>query len=281
MKSNPSLGTIKKVSYLEEQVDLAKKSKSDRIFIMSKDFNLKQNPVEAWLNLEAYDYKRTFDPDSFRGCHCLGHVDLSETTDLCCAKALVMKPGDNTKYIFTQYFLPERKLLPENDDHNAGAKYKEWVKDGYITICGENEIDLAVVADWFYLKLFKEYGIILYKSGFDQRFSKDWLSRMEEYGWTKKYGDVEMVQQESKTLHNAILLTEAELKAKKINYNDNPVDKWCFENSCLILDNKGKSLIVKSDNQKKIDGTVTLVSLMEMYRRYKSEFYKLVGGGDE
>lgn len=279
-KSNPSLGTIKKVSYLEEQIDLARKSKADRIFVLSKDFNFKQSSVEAWLNSEDYDYRQVYDLEEFRGCHCLGHVDLAETTDLCCAKALVMKPGDKTKYIITQYFIPERKLLPKYDDHIAGAKYKEWAKDGYITVCEGNEIDLAVVADWYYLKLFKEYGIILYKSGYDQRFAKDWLARMDEYGWNKKYGDVEMILQNAQTLNNAILLTEAELKEKRINYNNNPVDKWCFENSCLKLNDLRQALVVKTDNQKKIDGTVTLVSLMEMYRRYKNEFLKLVGGGE-
>lgn len=32
---------------------------------------------------------------------------------------------------------------------------------------------------------------------------------------------------------------------------------------------------------KKIDGSVTLVSLYEMYRRYRSDFKKLVGGGNK
>ena len=41
-KSNPTVGIVKPWSYLEEQVDLAKKSRSDRIFVLSKDFNVKQ-----------------------------------------------------------------------------------------------------------------------------------------------------------------------------------------------------------------------------------------------
>ena len=101
---------------------------------------------------------------------------------------------------------------------------------------------------------------------------------MEEYGWTKTYNDVEMVLQNAQTLHNAIMLTEAELKAKNINYNENPVDKWCFENSCLKVNDLRQAIIVKTENAKKIDGSVTLVSLMEMYRRYRSDLKKLVGG---
>lgn len=61
VKSNPTLGTIKKWEYLDEQVDIARISKSDRIFVLSKDFNIKQNSVESWLNLEDYDYENNFD----------------------------------------------------------------------------------------------------------------------------------------------------------------------------------------------------------------------------
>ena len=262
IKSNPTLGIIKKYSYLEEQVDLAKNSKADRIFVLSKDFNMKQIGVQAWLNLEEYAYDAKFDIEDFRGAYCLGHVDLAETTDLCCAKALLMKPNDKTKYIITKYFIPESKLEPDNDDHQAGAKYKEWAQDGYITVCDGNDIDLAEVADWFF-KLKKEFGVKLYKCGYDQRFSKDWIKRMEEYGWTKQY---------------AIHLVEADLKAKLINYNENPVDRWCFKNSCLKMNDKRQALVIKTENAKKIDGSVTLVSLYEMYRRYRSDFKKLVGG---
>lgn len=276
-KSNPSLYQIKRIDYLEEQVDLARKSKADRIFVLSKDFNIKQGGIESFLNVEDYTYNATFNIEDFEGGYCLGHVDLAETTDLCCAKALMMKPDSNVKYIHTMYFIPETKLLPENDDHNAGAKYKEWADMGYITICEGNDIDLTIVADWYY-NLVNDYNITLYKCGYDQRFAKDWLKQMEYYGWTKQYNDVEMVLQNAQTLSNAIMLVEAEFKSKLINYNNNPVDRWCLANSCLKLNDQRQALIVKLENAKKIDGTVTLVCLYEMYRRYRSDLKKLVGG---
>lgn len=276
-KSNPSIGIIKKYDYLAEQIDLAKKSKTDRIFVLSKDFNYKQNGVQSWLNVEDYDYGATYDIEDLRGAYCLGEVDLAETTDLVCAKALVIKPNDKTKYILTMYFLPESKLQIENDDHNAGAHYKEWAQAGYITVNDGNEADLALVAAWFY-KLYKEYGIKLYKCGYDQRFAKEWLAAMEEYGWTKSGEDVEMILQNAPTLNNAIALTEADLKSRLINYNDNPVDKWCFANSCLKVNEQRQALIIKTENAKKIDGAVTLASLYEMWRRYRSDLKKLTGG---
>jgi phage terminase large subunit-like protein len=276
-KSNPTLGIVKRLDYLEEQVELAKKSKADRIFVLSKDFNLKQNGVQSWLNLEDFTYSAKYDLEDLRGGYCLGHVDLAETTDLCCAKALVMKPNDPTKYIVSQYFIPQSKLDPENDDHNAGAHYKEWAEQGHITICEGNDIDLTIVADWFF-KLQKEHGVALFKCGYDQRFAKDWLRRMEEYNWSKQYGDIEMILQDAKTLNNAIRLVETDLKAQLINYNENPVDRWCFKNSCLKLNDYRQAIVIKTESAKKIDGSVTLVSLYEVYRRYRSDYKRLIGG---
>lgn len=275
VKSNPTLGIVKKWSYLEEQVELAKQSKADRIFVLSKDFNLKQNGAQSWLNLEDYDYPATYDIEDLRGSFCIGHVDLAETTDLTCAKALVLK--DNVKYILTQYFIPASKLEPENDDRNAGAKYKEWADAGYITITDGNETDLTAVAYWF-LKLQKEHGIKLYKCGYDQRFAKEWLTAMEEFGWSKQYGDVEMILQNAQTLNNALHLVEADLKSRLINYNENPVDKWCFSNACLKVDDRRQALCIKTENAKKIDGAVTLISLYEMLRRYRNDLKKISGG---
>lgn len=269
-KSNPSLGVIKRLDYLQEQVELAKASKADRIFVLTKDFNIKQNGAQTWLAPEDYNYTATFDIEDLRGSYALGEVDLAETTDLTCAKEMVLSADGRTKYILTHYWIPESKLFPENDDHNAGAKYKEWAQQGYITICDGNETDLTQVAAWFY-KNQKEHGIKLLACGYDQRFSREFLNAMEEYGWSAKYNDVEMILQNAQTLNNAINLTEAEFKSRNINYNENPVDRWCFSNACLKLNDQRQALVIKPNNEKKIDGAVTLVSLFELYRRHKSE----------
>lgn len=278
MKSNPTLGMVKKWEYLEEQVDTASRSKADRIFVLSKDFNIKQAGGQAWLNLEDYDYKSVYDLEDFRGMTALGGVDMSETTDLTCAKILMMRKGDKQKYIHTMYFIPERKLT-DSDDKNAGAKYKEWAEQGLITICEGNDIDLSVVADWFY-NLYLEYDIRTWKIGYDQRFSKDWLNKMEYYGWQKGNDDVVLILQNRNTLSNAMKLCEADFTHKLINYNNNAVDKWCLGNAGIEVDNIGQCMAVKMEKQKRIDGAVTLIIVYEMYRRYRTEYKQIIEGGD-
>lgn len=277
MKSNPTLGIVKKWDYLEEQVATARESKSDRIFVLSKDFNIKQNSAESWLNIEDYNYNNVYNLEEFRNAFCLGAVDLSETTDLCAAKILLMRKEDNVKYIHSHYFIPESKL-EDSDDKQAGAKYKEWAEQGLLTITEGNDIDLAVVADWFY-SLYEDYNIRLWKAGYDQRFAKDWINRMSYYGWEKTGkddSDLVMIIQNANTLSNAIKLCEADFKHNLIYYNNNEMDKWNFGNAGIKVDDKGFALIVKMETGKRIDGAVCLAILYEMYRRYRTEYKTII-----
>lgn len=276
MKSNPTLGIVKKWEYLEEQVDTAQKSKADRIFVLSKDFNIKQSAAAAWLNLEDYNYAAVYNLEDFRGCVCLGAVDLAETTDLVALKVLIMRPHDNTKYIYSHYMIPERKLT-ESDDKAGGAQYEEWAKAGYITICEGNDVDLSAAADWFY-NLYIQYDLKLWKCGYDQRFAKEWISQMEYYGWQKANDDLVMILQNRQTLSNAMKLCEADFSHQLINYNENPVDAWNLGNAGIEVDNLGQCMAVKMETQKRIDGAVCLIILYEMYRRYRTEYKKAIGG---
>lgn len=276
VKSNPTLGIVKKWDYLDEQIDIAKQSKADRIFVLSKDFNIKQNAAESWLNLEDYNYKAVYDLEEFRGCVCLGAVDLAETTDLCNTKILLMKPNDKTKYIYSHYFIPVSKL-EESDDKQAGAKYKEWATAGLITIHDDTEVILSKVADWF-MNLYKEFNIKLWKCGYDQKFSKDWINRMELLGWTKANDELVLILQNAETLSSAMKLCETEFKQQLINFNQNEVDNWCLKNALISVDNKGKCLCVKNERAKRIDGAVTLIILYEVYRRYRTEFLQIIEG---
>lgn len=270
-KSNPSLGVIKKWDYLQKEIAKSKIDKSTRMHTLCKDFNIKQNNAQAWLMYEDYSYeKEPFNLEDFRGSFCLGAVDLSATTDLSNAKILLMKPDDKTKYVFSHYWIPESKLQDSNDKE-AGAEYEKWAKDGILTIHEGNEIDISKIADWFY-SLYKDYNIKTYMTGYDQRFSKTFTDRMSEFSF-----ETEMILQ-GKVLSNAMKLVEAELKDKIINYNKNPMDKWCLGNSAIEMDNLGNIMCVKVKKQasKRIDGAVTLIILYEMYRRYRNEFHKLI-----
>jgi phage terminase large subunit-like protein len=270
-KANPSVGAIKKWSYLRDRVDEARASRADRLFTLSKDFDFHLSNSESWLDRSDYDYEADFDIEQFRGAFCIGAVDLSETTDLTAAKIMLRRKGDSKKYILSHYWIPRGKLEQGNDDKLAGATYMEWAQKGYMTICDGNDNDLSLVADWFY-NLQVEYGITLLWCGYDQRFKRDWVQRMEYYGWRDRE-ELIMINQSPEVLHTANCQVEADLKSQLI-VGLNEVDKWCLGNAALKVNSVGKSLVVKQDNQKskKIDGAVVLVILQETFNRYKNEW---------
>lgn len=271
-KSNPSIRYgVKKVAKLKQDIEVAKTDKAARMHLLTKDFNIKVGNAEAWLMREDYDYATpVYDLEEFRGALVLGAVDLSATTDLSNAKILLMKPNDKTKYIYTQYFIPESKLT-DSDDKSAGAKYQEWARQGILTIHEGNEVIISKIADWFY-QLYKDYKIRLYKCGYDQRYAKTFLDRMDEFGF-----DCEMIYQ-GYALSNAMKLVEADLRDQLINYNENEMDKWCLGNCAIEMDNTGQVRPIKVNNQKskRIDGAVTLIILYETFRRYRSDFISQV-----
>ena len=273
-KSNPAIRYgVKKIDKLQRDVEAAKHDKATRIHLLTKDFNVPQSNAQSWLMLEDYDYpQEVTDLEAFRGSFVLGAVDLAATTDLANARIFIMRPGDRKKYVYTRYFIPESKLEKSNDKE-AGAKYAEWAKDGLVEIHDGNEVDITAVADWFY-RMLKEYGLKPYKIGYDQRYAKTFIDRCNEYGF-----DTEMLAQ-GRALSNAMKLVEADFKSRVIDYGGNPVDKWCFENCCCEVDNVGNIQPVKARGQqsKRIDGSLTLIMVYEVFRRYRSDYMQIIGG---
>lgn len=272
-KSNPSIRYgVKKTAKLKRDIETAKRDKGTRIHLLCKDFNIPQNTAESWLMQEDFDYPQEVKSlEDFRGCYALAAVDLSETTDLTNAKILLMCEGDNTKYVFSHYWIPELKLK-NSDDKAAGAQYKEWAKAGHLTICEGNDNDLTLVAEWLY-NLKKQYGIKILKCGFDVKFSKEFINRMDEYGI-----ETELIQQTTAVMSSPMKWVEADLKSQLINYGLNPVDKWCLGNASIQVDNLGRVMCVKIQGQhsRRIDGAVTLIILYATLQRFRSEFMKKV-----
>lgn len=272
-KSNPSIRYgVKKVDKLRRDVEIAKTDKATRIHCLTKDFNIAQSSGEAWLMLDDFAYPtEPINLDDFRNSWYLGAVDLSATTDLTAARILFQRAGDPTKYCISHYWIPESKL-EKSDDHEAGATYAEWARDGYITICEGNENDITQVADWFF-EFYKNFQMKPYKIGYDQRFSNDFLNRADQYQM-----ECEMLWQ-GRYLSNSMKLTEADFKSKVINYGGNPVDAWCFGNCCVLIDNTGNIQPCKSSQKsRRIDGALTMIMAEEVFRRYRAEYATLIGG---
>lgn len=270
-KSNPGVGVIKKWSFLRKMIEEAKTDKAMRVFVLSKDFNIKQNNAQAWLNHEDIINEEVFDLEEFRGCFAIGGVDLSKTGDLASARILLMRKGDKKKYTYQKYFIPESKI--ENMSTEEKRRFEHWIRNDLVVVSPGNENDFSLVTK-FFVSLYRDYGIKVYKTGYDKWSAVYWSKEMEDFGF-----DTVKVSQEFASMSDPMKLVEADLKSKLINYNNNPIDKYCLENTAIELNSRMEIRPVKVQDQddKKIDGAVTLIICYRVYIDNRSEFMQLVG----
>jgi phage terminase large subunit-like protein len=269
-KSNPNLGVTKKVDYIRDQLRKAQHNKADRIFTLAKDFNIKQNNAQAWLLESEYTNEATFNIEDLRNTIGIGGVDLAETTDLCSAKAMIMRPGSNLKYIVQKYFIPEAKV--EAGEIEDKKNYLEWARQGLIEVTPGNENDFSLITAW-YVQLYKTFGIRMYKVGYDNALAKFWVKEMDDLGF-----DMVRINMEKHTLSSPMKLVEADLRSKLINYNNNPIDKWCFGNTAIKIDGLGLIMPIKINDQRnlRIDGSLSQIICHAVYTQFRTEYLSLV-----
>lgn len=249
-KANPGLGTIKQYKYLQEQVQRAKDDISSKKGVLCKDFNVRSNTEEKWLDFETIDNAEEFSVDELRGSYAIGGADLSSTTDLTCATLIVIKHGK--KYVLQQYFIPADKL--EEKVREDKVPYDVWEQRGLLTICEGARINYSDVTNWFYT-MHKEKDISALWVGYDPWGSQYWIQEMENVGF-----NMVKVIQGARTMSNPMKEMAADLKDKKINYNNNPILKWCLLNTAIESDkNENIRPIKGKSSRERIDGTVSLI----------------------
>jgi phage terminase large subunit-like protein len=269
-KSNPSLRYgVKKIEKLRRDVDIARTDKAARLHLLCKDFNIKQNSAETWLKLEDFTYpQKKLSLEDFRGCVCLAALDCSQTTDLTNLKLLFMRPNDNTKYVFSHYWIPESKLT-DSADRSAGAQYKEWAQKGYMTICSGSIIDLTLVTEYI-VKLKKQYGITVLKCGYDKAYAREFEKSIDEVSDEIR----EAINQ--KTMSTPMKWAERDFTSHVINFGSNPVDEWCLSNACCKVDGHENYSCVKSQASKRIDGAVVFIILYATLLKFNSDFQRYI-----
>ena len=269
-KSNPSLRYgVKKYAKLRRDVDLARTDKAKRLHLLCKDFNIKQNSAEAWLRSEDFTYEQEKKSlENFRGCVALAALDCSQTTDLTNLKLLFMRPDDPTRYVFSHYWIPETKLN-DTADKAAGARYAEWAQQGYMTICSGSIIDLTQVVDYI-AQLKKQYGIRVYKCGYDKAYAREFEKAIDELSDEIR----EPINQ--KHMSSPMKWAERDFGSHLINFGNNPVDNWCLGNACCYIDGHENYSCKKSQASKRIDGAVVFIILYATLMRFNSEFQRYI-----
>lgn len=261
-KPNPGLGRIKKLEDLMAKVERAKQSPKDLSGILTKDFNVRETLYNAWLDFDTINNESTFSLEDFRGCYAIGGADLSLTTDLTCATVLMLNPDTRERFVWQMYWLPEDNFTQRVQEEKI--PYDKWREAGLVRLCRGNTIDYSDVTAWF-LELVNEHGITPLWVYYDSWSARYWVEEMEGYGFK-----MERCIQGAKTLSLPMQNLGADLQAKKVNYNNNPILKWCLTNTAVQEDRNGNIVPKKASSPKqRIDGTASLLdAYVGLYEKY-------------
>ena len=262
-KSNPSLGTVKTYSYLEDLMNKSRHDLATRVTMLCKDFNIKQLEQGSWLTYNDLNNESTYDINELRNSYAIGGVDLSSTTDLTVALLLLIKDGK--KYVIPQFFMPSEVIKRRKEEDNV--PYDIWVQRGLITVTEGNQNDFTLVTQWF-LMMIRTYEIRPLWVGYDPWNSQYWTKEMEDLGF-----EMEKVRQGIYSLSEPMKQLEADLKNGNVIYNNNPIMKWNLSNTQAKIDINGNIQPSKLGSKyKRIDGAVALIIAYAVLNRYKLEY---------
>ena len=267
-KSNPNLGVSVSVEYYLEQIEIARNSISKKVEFMTKFCNIKQNSAVAWLDywdvMKCVHEEKPLSLEDFKGCYCVGGIDLSRTTDLTAASIVINRDGIN--HIFTRFYMPQKRYeVAINEDNTPYNIYRDR---GFLFISGENQVDYKDVYNWF-IELVKVYKIKPLKIGYD-RYSANYLVEdLKTAGFHKD--DVYQGTNLTPILHEF----EGNLKDGLFDFGDNSMLAAHFLNVAVDINlNDSRMKPVKIEKRMRIDGAMSVFDALTMVSKYHNEIGK-------
>lgn len=267
-KSNPNLGVSVSVEYYLEQIEIARNSISKKVEFMTKFCNIKQNSAVAWLDywdvMKCVHEEKPLSLEDFKGCYCVGGIDLSRTTDLTAASIVINRDGIN--HIFTRFYMPQKRYeVAINEDNTPYNIYRDR---GFLFISGENQVDYKDVYNWF-IELVKVYKIKPLKIGYD-RYSANYLVEdLKTAGFHTD--DVYQGTNLTPVLHEF----EGNLKDGLFDFGDNSMLAAHFLNVAVDINlNDSRMKPVKIEKRMRIDGAMSVFDALTMVSKYHNEIGK-------
>jgi phage terminase large subunit-like protein len=262
-KSLPGLGVSVSTEYILDQVDSAYTSLSRKTEFITKYCCLKQNSSQAWLTAEAVAGAcgEHLSLEDFRGCYCVGGIDLSMTTDLTACCVVIERGG--LLYVFSQFFLPSAKI--KEAGARDGLPYDLYAQRGLLMPSGENYVDYHDCFNWF-RALIEEYEIYPLAVGYDKYGAQYLVQDMTAYGF--KMSDVT----QGENLTGIINETEGRFNDGCFRLGDNDLMKvHCLDSALKVNAENSRRKLVKLGRQSHIDGMAALLDAMCMRTFFHDE----------
>lgn len=243
IKANPNLGISIDLETMKEDWESRKHIPAERNDFITKRLNLfVQSDEQSFIDYEIIKRNDAFiNHEDIIGKTCVGGFDLSQTEDFT-SSCLEFPLDDGRVFVLSHSFVPRRKVELDNEK----LPFREWEKEGLLTICPGDYVDYRYVFDWF-VKQSKLFSIdlITYDPANAYRLVED----LKGQGFS-----TEVVRQGALTLNPAMKDIKELLLDGKVIYNQNRLFRWYLNNVKLVEDRNGNWLPTKQNRYRKIDG---------------------------
>ena len=262
-KSNPNLGVSVSVDYLLEEIAIAEGSLSKKAEFLTKYCNIKQTSSLAWLDTETVRRMsgEHLELDQFRNTYAVVGVDLSRTTDLTAAFALIEKDGIIN--VIGKCWMPAERI----DDAAArdNVPYRIYEQRGLLQASGDNFVDYRDVFNWI-TGLITEQSIYPLCVGYD-RYSAQYLVQDLKAGGFK----VDDIFQ-GENLTPVIREFEGLAKDGRIRIGDNDLLKIHLLNTAVKINAETERMkIVKISATSHVDATAALLDALCVRQKWFDE----------
>lgn len=274
IKANPNLGISKPLRYLTEKVELAKKNAKLQRNVLTKEFNVPETSDTTLFTWEEIVNEALFDIKQIKPDYAVGGFDLSVRGDLTAAVVTFMLKDDPTLYVESMYWMPETVL--EQHIESDKVPYDLWRDQGLLRICPGNQVDYKMVHAWF-CEIQNDLDIYLPWIGYDPAYSSYMIDQLKE-----TFGDDSMrvVRQGFLTLGMPMATIEKMIKAHKVNYNNNPIMRFCLR--CLSVEEDRNGNLMPSKRKstiKRIDGFSAMLNAWTVMSEMKDQYDQMMDYG--
>jgi phage terminase large subunit-like protein len=218
--------------------------------------------------------------DMIQDKYAVGGVDMAETTDLCCATAII--PLGGRLHVFQKYFIARQRI--EHNSKNDKMAYESFCSTNatdplnkeLLHICEGSMVKKGDVTQW-YVELAEKYGVTFWKIGYDRWHGGDWVDDMEINGFPKEDKDGRgvtfPVAQGAKSLSAPMKETRSLFKDGVIAYDrHNGLFRWCVTNTAARVDVNSNIQPDKAKSRGRIDGYVSFLIAYVAYKREEDKF---------
>lgn len=257
VKSNPNLNISLNESFIREQINSIKQDYSNRISVLTKNFNVWVDAAATVDNSEKYidddiilQCMQDVDLNNFKNCWAFAAVDLSSVADLNVLTLLI--PKDGLFFFKNFFFLPRENTNIKNVKH----KFSVWNREGYIELTEGNCLDsdsivnkIKWIKDTYNINIVELHLDVYNSTSFQLKMAQE-MPEIPIFPFSQSFLNFNKPTKELKIL----------ILKNQVIIDKNAITRWNFHNAVVKETSNGnvKCLKLNNYNQNKIDSVISM-----------------------